>query len=70
MSEIQRVLSASFVMHDIYREQGRVLDLIAKGCIDMKKIITRRFGPRRHQPRLQAGQGQTKDSAVFVTIHI
>jgi len=70
MSEIQLVLSASFAMHDIYREQGMVLDLIAKGRIDVKKMITHRFGLDDINRAFETAQDKQKTGAVFVAIHI
>jgi L-iditol 2-dehydrogenase len=70
MSEIQILLSASFAMHDIYREQGMVLDLIAKGRIDVKKMITHRFDLDDINQAFETAQDKQNTGAVFVAIHI
>ncbi len=68
MSEVQLILSASFAMHDIYREQGMVLDLIAKGRIDVKKMITHRFPLDRINEAFDTAQRKQETGAVFVAI--
>jgi len=70
MSEIQLILSASFAMHDIYREQGMVLDLIAKGRIDVKPLITHRFDLADINRAFETAQDKARTGAVFVAIHI
>jgi L-iditol 2-dehydrogenase len=70
MSEIQILPSASFAMHDIYREQGMVLDLIAKGRIDVKKMITHRFDLDEINHAFDVAQDKENSGAVFVAIHI
>ena len=70
MSEIQLILSASFAMHDIYREQGMVLDLIAKGRIDVKPLITHRFDLVDINRAFETAQDKARTGAVFVAIHI
>ena len=70
MSEIQLILSASFAMHDIYREQGMVLDLIAKGRIDVKRMITHRFPLDRINEAFDTAQRKEETGAVFVAITI
>ena len=70
MSEIQLIPSASFAMHDIYREQGMVLDLIAKGRIDVKKMITHRFPLDRINEAFDTADRKHETGAVFVAIEI
>ncbi len=70
MSEIQLIPSASFAMHDIYREQGMVLDLIAKGRIDVKKLITHRFTLDQINQAFDTAQAKQETGAVFVAISI
>lgn len=70
MSEIQLIPSASFAMHDIYREQGMVLDLIAKGRIDVKKLITHRFPLDQINEAFDTAQAKHETGAVFVAITI
>lgn len=68
MSEIQLIPSASFAMHQIYREQGMVLDLIAKGRIDVKKLITHRFPLDRINEAFDTADRKQGTGAVFVAI--
>lgn len=68
MSEIRLVLSASFAMHHIYREQGMVLDLIAKGRIDVKPLITHRFPLDRINEAFDVADRKLETGAVFVAI--
>jgi L-iditol 2-dehydrogenase len=70
MSEIQLVLSASFAMHDIYQEQGMVLDLIAKRRIDVGKLITHRFTLDQINEAFDTAQRKHETAAVFVAINI
>jgi L-iditol 2-dehydrogenase len=70
MSEIRIIPSASFAMHDIYREQGMVLDLIAKGRIDVKKMITHRFSLDQINEAFDTAQAKQETGAVFVAISI
>ena len=70
MSEIQLIPSASFAMHDICREQGMVLDLIAKGRIDVKKLITHRFTLDEINEAFDTAQAKQETGAVFVAIAI
>ncbi len=70
MSEIQLIPSASFAMHDIYPEQGMVLDLIAKGRIDVKKLITHRFKLDEINEAFDTAQAKQETGAVFVAISI
>lgn len=70
MSEIQLIPSASFAMHDIYREQGMVLDLISKGRIDVKKLITHRFTLDQINDAFDTADRKQETGAVFVAISI
>ncbi|SFR85172.1 zinc-dependent alcohol dehydrogenase [Sphingomonas jatrophae] len=70
MSEISIVPSASFAMHEIYREQGMVLDLIAKGRIDVKKLVTHRFPLDRINEAFDTAERKHETGAVFVAITI
>lgn len=70
MSEIQLLPSASFAMHGIYHEQGMVLDMIAKGRIDAKKLITHRFELDRINDAFDVAQRKQETGAVFVAITI
>lgn len=70
MSEIQLIPSASFAMHEIYHEQGMVLDLIAKGRIKVDDLITHRFPLDRINEAFDIDQRKQETGAVFVAIEI
>lgn len=66
MSEIQIIPSASFAMHDIGREQGTVLELIAKAQFDVKKMIIHRFSLDQMNEAFDRAQRKQELGAVFV----
>jgi L-iditol 2-dehydrogenase len=70
MSEIQILLSASFAFHDVYPEQGMVLDLLAKGKLDAKKLITHRFSLDQINEAFETADAKEETGAVFVAITI
>jgi len=70
MSEIQIIPSASFAFHDIYPEQGMVLDLIASGKLDAKKMITHRFPLEQINEAFETADAKQETGAVFVAIHV
>lgn len=70
MSEIDIVLSASFSFREIYPEQGMVLDMIAKGRIDVKKLVTHRFELDQINEAFTTAQNKHDTGAVFVAINI
>jgi L-iditol 2-dehydrogenase len=70
MSEIKLIPSASFAMHEIYREQGMVLDLIAKRRLEVGKFITHRFPLERINEAFDTAERKHETGAVFVAITI
>jgi threonine dehydrogenase-like Zn-dependent dehydrogenase len=70
MSEIQIIPSASFAFHDIYPEQGMVLDLLASGKLDAKKLITHRFPLDRINEAFETADAKQDTGAVFVAIQV
>jgi L-iditol 2-dehydrogenase len=68
MSEIQLIPSASFAFWKLDAEQGMVLDLIAKGRIDVKPLITHRFGIDRINAAFDVAQDKDRTGAVFVAV--
>ena len=70
MSEIQIVPSASFAMHEIYREQAMVLDLVAKRRIDVRKLITHRFALADINQAFDTAERKSETGAVFVALTI
>lgn len=70
MSEIQLILSASFAYHDIYAEQGQVVELIASGKLPVGKLITHRFKLDQINEAFDTAQDKQNSGAVFVAIEI
>ena len=70
MSEIAIIMSASFAFHDIYPEQGMVLELLAKGKLNAKKLITHRFDLDHINDAFEAADAKAKTGAVFVAITV
>lgn len=70
MSEIQILPSASFAYHDIYPEQGMVLELLSKGKLNASKLITHRFDLDEINEAFEAAEAKEKTGAVFVAINI
>ncbi len=70
MSEIQLIPSASFAMHEIYREQGMVLDMIAKGRIDVRPLVTHRFELDQINEAFDVADRKHETGAVFVAINV
>lgn len=70
MSEIRIIPSASFAFHEIYPEQGMVLDLLAKGKLDAKSLITHRFALDEINKAFETADAKEETGAVFVAIEI
>jgi len=70
MSEIQILPSASFAFKDIYPEQGMALELLAKGKLNAKKLITHRFDLKDINKAFETAQAKDETGAVFVAINI
>jgi L-iditol 2-dehydrogenase len=70
MSEIQLIPSASFAFKDIYPEQGMVVELLAKGKLEAKKLITHRFPIDRINEAFDVAQDKQRTGAVFVAIMV
>ena len=70
MSEIQIIPSASFAFHDIYPEQGMVLDLLAAGKLNAEKMITHRFPLERINEAFETAEAKEDTGAVFVAIEV
>src|SRR5690606_41229172 len=70
MSEIELIMSASFAYRDIYAEQGEIVELIGKGKLDVKKLITHRFPLDQINEAFDCAQDKENTGAVFVAIHI
>lgn len=70
MSEIRIIPSASFAFHDIYPEQGMVVELLAAGKLDAKSLITHRFPLDRINEAFETAEAKHDTGAVFVAIEI
>jgi L-iditol 2-dehydrogenase len=70
MSEIQILPSASFAYHDIYAEQGQVVELIASGKLPVGKLITHRFPIDDINKAFETARAKAETGAVFVAIEI
>jgi L-iditol 2-dehydrogenase len=70
MSEIQLIPSASFAFHDIYPEQGMVVELIARGKLNAGKLITHRFPIDHINEAFEVAQKKDETGAVFVALTI
>jgi L-iditol 2-dehydrogenase len=70
MSEIRIIPSASFAYHDIYPEQGMVLEMLADGKLDAGKLITHRFALDQINDAFEVADAKADTGAVFVAITI
>lgn len=70
MSEIQLTPSASFAYHQIYPEQGQVVELIANGKLPVAKLITHRFPLDRINEAFEVAGDKEGTGAVFVALEI
>ncbi|RYG28434.1 alcohol dehydrogenase, partial [bacterium] len=70
MSEIQIIPSASFAFWDIYAEQGMVLELLGKGKLNAKKLITHRFDLDHINEAFEVAQNKQETGAIFVALNI
>ncbi|VWX55137.1 zinc-binding dehydrogenase [Novosphingobium sp. 9U] len=70
MSEIQLIPTASFAWHRLNKEQGEVVELIGKGKLDAKRLITHRFPLDRINEAFACGEGKAQTGAVFIAIEM
>jgi L-iditol 2-dehydrogenase len=70
MSEIQLIPSASFSFWDLDAEQGMVLELLGKGKLDARTLITHSFPLERINEAFEVAQNKEETGAVFVAITI
>ncbi len=68
MSEIQILPSASFAFHQIYPEQGMILELIARGKLPVGKLVTHRFPLERINEAFDVADRKEETGAVFVAV--
>lgn len=70
MSEIQLIPTASFAWHGLDKEQGQIVELIGKGKLDAKRLITHRFPLDRINEAFACGEGKAQTGAVFIAIEM
>jgi L-iditol 2-dehydrogenase len=68
MSQIQLVFSASYAFWDIYPEMKMCLDLLAKGKLNAKKMITHSFPLQEINQAFDTAQHKEKTGALFVAL--
>ena len=62
--------SASFAFHDIYAEQAEVLELVARGKLETRKLITHRFPLDQINQAFDVAQDRERTGAIFVALEI
>ncbi|MEH3114216.1 zinc-dependent alcohol dehydrogenase [Pedobacter terrae] len=68
MAEIKLIPSASYAFWDIYSEMEICLDLLAKGKINARKMITHSFPLDKINEAFQTAQNKKDTGAVFVAL--
>lgn len=69
-AEIQLIPSASYAFRDIYPEMEICLDLLAKGKLNAKKLITHNFAIDDINKAFETAQDKEHTHAVFVALTI
>lgn len=68
MSQIQLVFSASYAFWDIYPEMMICLELLAKGKLNAKKMITHTFPLQEINEAFETAQNKEETGALFVAL--
>jgi L-iditol 2-dehydrogenase len=68
MGQIQLIFSASYAFWNIYPEMKICLDLLAKGKINAKKMITHSFSLQQINEAFETAQDKAKTGALFVSL--
>jgi len=68
-SEIKLIPSASYAFWDIYPEMQICLELLAKGKLNAKKMITHRFSLDQINEAFETAQDKKRTGAVFVALN-
>ncbi|UEG51693.1 zinc-binding dehydrogenase [Mucilaginibacter daejeonensis] len=70
MAQIQIIPSASYAFWGIYSEMKMCLDLLAKGKLNAKKMITHKFQLDEINKAFETAQDKEHTGAVFVTLKV
>jgi len=70
MSEIKLIPSASYLYWDIYPEMQICLDLLAKGKLNAKKMISHSFPIEEINDAFMVAKDKKHSDALFVTLTI
>ena len=70
MAEIQIIPSASYSFWGIYPEMKMCLDLLAKGKLNAKKLITHSFPLEEINKAFETAQDKENSKAIFVALTI
>ncbi|WP_129714706.1 zinc-binding dehydrogenase [Pedobacter sp. SYP-B3415] len=70
MSEIKIIPSASYAFWDIYPEMQMCIDLVAKGKLNAKKLITHTFALDDINKAFETAQDKENTGAVFVALTV
>lgn len=70
MSEIQLIPSASFAYHGIGPEQGEALELLARGKLDARRLISRTFQLGSINEAFEYAANKESTGAIFVGLTI
>ncbi len=70
MGQVKLIPSASYAYWDIYPEMGICLELLAKGKLNAKKMITHSFPLEQINKAFETAQDKENTHAIFVTLTI
>jgi L-iditol 2-dehydrogenase len=70
MSEIKLIPSASYSYWDIYPEMQISLDLLAKGKLNAKKMITHQFELEKINDAFETARNKEETGAIFVALNV
>lgn len=70
MSEIQLIPSASYSFKDIYPEMGMCLELLSRGKLNAKRMVTHSFPIEQINEAFETAQDKENTKAIFVALTI
>ena len=70
MSEIKLIPSASYSYWDIYPEMHISIDLLAKGKLNAKKMITHSFPLEQINDAFTTARNKEETGAIFVALNV